>query len=195
MRTMKLKNLFAITMILSSICVIAAFSGAANDRSINEGTENFRSSEYLQKRTFLFGSIKNLNVEGDYSTVEPVNLRVIFFKPFQLFHDTTGGPITFLNQDRGIILADSFLLGRFTVVLPINTNSIAVMNTTLGTIIIELYEDKMPITSENFIKLANDGFYNGLVFHRVIEDFVIQGEGTTQTGLKKSAPMALLTLK
>ncbi|HWR63876.1 MAG TPA: peptidylprolyl isomerase [Candidatus Thermoplasmatota archaeon] len=195
MRTMKLKNLFAITMILSSICVIAAFSGAASDRSINEGTENFRSSEYLQKKTFLFGSIKNLNAEGDYSTVEPVNLRIIFFKPFQLFHDTTGGPITFLNQDRGIILADSFVLGRFTVVLPINTNSIAVMNTTLGTIIIELYEDKMPLTSENFITLANDGFYNGLVFHRVIEDFVIQGGGYYPNGTEKISPYGPIDLE
>jgi len=47
MRIMKLKNLFAITLILSSIFIIAAFSGAARDRSINEGTENLRLGEYL----------------------------------------------------------------------------------------------------------------------------------------------------
>ena len=44
-----------------------------------------------------------------------------------------------------------------------------------GTIKIELYPDKAPNTVKNFIKLANNGFYNGLKFHRVIKDFMIQG--------------------
>ncbi len=45
----------------------------------------------------------------------------------------------------------------------------------LGEISIELYGDTAPITVENFTKLANDGFYDGLIFHRVIEGFMIQG--------------------
>jgi cyclophilin family peptidyl-prolyl cis-trans isomerase len=147
------------------------------------------------KRKFLFGRVQNLNVNSNYSTVEPVNLRIIFSKPFQFFHYTTGEPITFVNQDHGIILADSFLLGSFTVVLPINTNSIVVMNTTMGTIIIELYEDKMPITTANFIKLTNDGFYDGLVFHRVIEDFVIQGGGYYPNGTEKISPYGPIDLE
>lgn len=44
-----------------------------------------------------------------------------------------------------------------------------------GTIKIELYPDKAPETVSNFVKLANDGFYNGLKFHRVVKDFMIQG--------------------
>lgn len=44
-----------------------------------------------------------------------------------------------------------------------------------GTMEILLYEERAPITTANFIKLAEDGFYDGLVFHRVIDDFVIQG--------------------
>ena len=44
-----------------------------------------------------------------------------------------------------------------------------------GTIKIELYPDKAPETVSNFIKLANNGFYNGLKFHRVVKDFMIQG--------------------
>jgi cyclophilin family peptidyl-prolyl cis-trans isomerase len=86
-------------------------------------------------------------------------------------------------------------MGSFTVVLPINTNSIAVMNTTMGTILIELYEDKTPITTANFVKLANDGFYNGLVFHRVIDDFVIQGGGYYPNGTEKISPYGPIDLE
>lgn len=44
-----------------------------------------------------------------------------------------------------------------------------------GEIVIELYTEECPITTDNFIKLVNEGFYNGLLFHRVIWDFMIQG--------------------
>ena len=68
-------------------------------------------------------------------------------------------------------------------------NPIAVFDTTLGTMKIELYEDKVPNTIENFIKLTNDGFYDGLVFHRVIDDFMIQGGGfTAYMGQKQTRP-------
>jgi len=43
----------------------------------------------------------------------------------------------------------------------------------------ELFPEYAPITCENFVKLANDGFYNGLIFHRVIDKFMIQGGGMT----------------
>lgn len=54
-------------------------------------------------------------------------------------------------------------------------NRIAVLETTGGTIEIELFEDTMPITTGNFIKLAEQSFYNGTKFHRVINNFMIQG--------------------
>jgi cyclophilin family peptidyl-prolyl cis-trans isomerase len=49
------------------------------------------------------------------------------------------------------------------------------MNTSLGTIAIEFFDDDAPKTVENFRKLASDGFYDGIIFHRVIPDFMIQG--------------------
>ena len=64
-------------------------------------------------------------------------------------------------------------------------NRNAIVETNKGNFKIELFEDKAPITTENFIKLANDGFYNGLIFHRVIQGFMIQGgcpEGTGRGG-------------
>ena len=53
-------------------------------------------------------------------------------------------------------------------------NPTAVFNTSEGTFKAEVYLDSMPITAANFIKLANDGFYNGLHFHRVIPSFMLQ---------------------
>jgi cyclophilin family peptidyl-prolyl cis-trans isomerase len=188
MRKMKLKNLFVITMILSSVILMSTFSVKAIDVTIIDGAEDVCSVDFLLKSAFLFGRVQNVIVEGDFSTVEVVNLRIIFSEPFQFFHYTTGEMITFANDYNGIIIAKHFLIGSFNVVLPINTNSIAVMDTTMGTIILELYEDKMPITATNFIRLANDGFFNGLVFHRVIDDFVIQGGGYYPNGTQKISP-------
>ena len=52
-----------------------------------------------------------------------------------------------------------------------------------GVIQLELYPEIAPITCANFVKLANDGFYDGLIFHRVIENFMIQGGDPTGTGM------------
>ena len=52
-----------------------------------------------------------------------------------------------------------------------------------GKMTLELYPEKAPITVENFEKLANSGFYNGLIFHRVIEGFMIQGGDPEGTGM------------
>ncbi|MBE6952559.1 MAG: peptidylprolyl isomerase [Clostridia bacterium] len=48
---------------------------------------------------------------------------------------------------------------------------------------LELYPEHAPLTVENFVKLANEGFYNGLIFHRVIYGFMIQGGDPTGTGM------------
>src|SRR5688572_19597826 len=61
----------------------------------------------------------------------------------------------------------------------------AVLHTTAGPVTVELFGDDAPKTVENFRKLASDGFYDGLIFHRVIPDFMIQGgcpEGTGTGG-------------
>lgn len=53
------------------------------------------------------------------------------------------------------------------------------MQTNFGIIKIELFEDKAPKTVENFVNYVKDGFYDGLIFHRVIDGFMIQGGGFT----------------
>jgi cyclophilin family peptidyl-prolyl cis-trans isomerase len=67
--------------------------------------------------------------------------------------------------------------------------STATITTSMGAIEVELFDEDAPKTVENFTKLAGDGFYDGLVFHRVIPDFMIQGgcprgDGTGDAGYK-----------
>ncbi len=66
------------------------------------------------------------------------------------------------------------------------------METSVGNIELELYQDKAPKTVENFLKYVNSGFYNGTIFHRVIKNFMIQGGGFTQDMNQKptNAPIA-----
>src|SRR5215217_947220 len=61
-------------------------------------------------------------------------------------------------------------------------SSTAVMHTNHGDITLELFDEDAPKTVENFKKLAGDNFYNGVIFHRVIKDFMIQGGDPTGTG-------------
>jgi peptidyl-prolyl cis-trans isomerase B (cyclophilin B) len=63
-------------------------------------------------------------------------------------------------------------------------NPVVVMETSMGTIKIELFEDKSPITVKNFLAYVDDKFYDGTVFHRVIPTFMIQGGGF-EPGMKE----------
>jgi cyclophilin family peptidyl-prolyl cis-trans isomerase len=60
--------------------------------------------------------------------------------------------------------------------------SAATLHTSHGAIELELFPDDAPKTVENFVKLSGDGFYDGVIFHRVIPDFMIQGGDPTGTG-------------
>ena len=58
----------------------------------------------------------------------------------------------------------------------------ATINTNMGPIVIELFTSDAPKTVDNFVKLSKDGFYDGIIFHRVIPNFMIQGGDPTGTG-------------
>lgn len=65
---------------------------------------------------------------------------------------------------------------------PVN-NRVATFDTSKGVFKVQLFEDKAPVTTKNFIDLVNKGFYNGLIFHRVIDGFMIQGGDPQGTGM------------
>jgi len=56
------------------------------------------------------------------------------------------------------------------------------METDKGTMVIELFADKTPMTVNNFVFLSREGYYDGVIFHRVINDFMVQGGDPTGTG-------------
>jgi len=62
-------------------------------------------------------------------------------------------------------------------------NTKVLLETNVGNIKIELYSNDMPITAGNFEKLVKNKFYDGIIFHRVIKDFMIQGGDPTGTGM------------
>src|SRR5215470_7471647 len=80
-----------------------------------------------------------------------------------------------VNRTFGLTLAAS-LLGA-SVCVAMEKNPVVVIETSLGTIKAELYEDKAPITVKNFLAYVDENFYDNTIFHRVIANFMIQGGG------------------
>lgn len=67
-----------------------------------------------------------------------------------------------------------------------SSNPMVVIETSKGNITLELYKDKAPKTVENFLEYVNAGYYNGTIFHRVMQGFMIQGGGFTESMVEKS---------
>ena len=74
-------------------------------------------------------------------------------------------------------------MNAFQLKTPGKGDTIATMHTNMGDIKIKLFPDKTPKTAENFITHAKNGYYDGLKFHRVIKDFMIQGGDPLGTGI------------
>jgi len=66
-----------------------------------------------------------------------------------------------------------------------------ILETSMGDVTIELYQDDSPISVENFLKYVDDGFFDGTIFHRVIPNFMIQGGGFTEDMNQKTTQAAI----
>lgn len=120
----------------------------------------------------------------EFFQVLSVALGVLFLVLLVIFVSLYGS-----NENKGdlpVVLNDS----NSSVV---SGNPVVVIETSLGDIKVELYSDKAPVTAQNFLSYVNDGFYDGTVFHRVIDGFMVQGGGFTADGVQKSvkAPIKL----
>lgn len=71
----------------------------------------------------------------------------------------------------------------------------ALIVTSVGEIEVEMYPDKTPRTTANFVALAKQGFYTNLIFHRVVNDFVIQGGGFNTEGRQVESPLGTIPLE
>ena len=85
-----------------------------------------------------------------------------------------------------IVYVDGISISQYSnappVTIDVTAQYTAGIQTNLGTIVIDLFADQAPVTVNNFIFLANDRFYDGVIFHRVIPSFMIQGGDPTGTG-------------
>jgi len=80
------------------------------------------------------------------------------------------------------VLGITLLAFLFTFHHNASASTIVVLETTQGNIEIQLYPDITPKTCENFVGLVEKGYYDGIIFHRIIKDFMIQGGDPTGTG-------------
>lgn len=115
-----------------------------------------------------WGNEKNIQIFSGKTSIKPFNLSIPWIKI--LFQ-----PLTSIDQ--------------------LSINPIAIIHTSLGSMSLELYSEQMPITTQNFIDLATIDFFNNLVFHRVIDDFVIQGGGYYSDGEPKESPFGPIPLE
>ena len=132
-----------------------------------ENNLQFHTSKDMINQNY-WGSSKNIQIFKGQRSVQSLNIVIPWIKI--LFH-----PLTSSDQ--------------------ISINPLAIMVTSLGSMTLELYEDQMPITTQNFIDLAHLDFFNDLVFHRVIDDFVIQGGGYDINGDSKESPLGTIPLE
>ncbi len=85
---------------------------------------------------------------------------------------------------RVLLLAFAATLCAAAPAPPADKNPVVVIETSLGKIKVELYQDKAPITVKNFLGYVDDKFYDGTIYHRVMSDFMIQGGGF-EPGMKE----------
>ena len=97
-----------------------------------------------------------------------------------------------LTKKTAMTVVVLFLFSSSIIILAVDTlfkepelKEIAVLETSLGDIEIELDRGKAPVTVDNFVMYVDEGFYDGLVFHRVIESFMIQGGGFQPDGTRR----------
>jgi len=97
------------------------------------------------------------------------------------------------NTIIGIVAIALVILAAFLLIPSAGNGHLAKIETSMGDIVVELAPNEAPITVENFKSYIEEGFYDGLIFHRVIDNFMIQGGGFLPTGEQKkpNAPIKL----
>lgn len=165
-------------------------NGVENDLSHTEGVVSMARSQDMDSASsqfFVCLSDKYTSVlDGKYAAFGKVTEGLDVVKDFQNVERTTGGdgaqsypiqPITIVKAEMIDDDEDGNHRAQFTVSYTTGAKEVNPDDYTEQTaeFTAVLYKDKAPITCENFEKLVGDGFYDGLTFHRIIEDFVMQG--------------------
>jgi cyclophilin family peptidyl-prolyl cis-trans isomerase len=192
-----------LTVIICLIITLAIFlTGCTENNNIVINNEPIAKSDYSivdkNSNNTLINVLDNDNdPDGDLLTITVVS------EPENGLANISGGNIYYTPNVNfsGIDVftytisdGENPVTGTVTIFISRN-NPIVVIDTTMGTMSLELFEDKVPITVANFVKLANDGFYEGLIFHRVKDDFMIQAGLQTVDGTIKTSPYDPINLE
>lgn len=95
---------------------------------------------------------------------------------------SSGAPVKQIVEVLGVSIPQYSHVPPITI--DVTAQYTATIRTSLGTMVVELFAEQTPVTVNSFIFLANDGFYNGVLFHRTIPSFMIQGGDPTGTGFE-----------
>jgi len=194
---MKKIAILLIVLMIVSIGFLSGCNEQTKETSNPMIIKDFKVSPFIK-----LGETANLtwNVTGATTVSIDNGIGIVSLKGTRIIQpiQNTTYTLTATNATKTITATTQILVLNVTIpdfYFPISTTDMAIINTTMGTIRVLLYYDKMPITTANFIKLANDGFYNGLVFHRVIHNFMIQGGGFYPNGTQKQDPYGPIKLE
>ncbi len=154
---------------------ILAFSSCGSKEANNVDDTAVESTESNEETTETTEESEDVDVEDENSN-EVSNDEVDYIEDEQsqdyseemtAFYDNMTKEVTSLPQ----------------LEAPVSGDQIAVIKTNYGDITVKLLSDYAPLAVENFVTHANEGYYDGLIFHRVVENFVIQGGDPTGTGM------------
>jgi cyclophilin family peptidyl-prolyl cis-trans isomerase len=104
------------------------------------------------------------------------------YVPLRFVSESLGKPVTYNSKTETVFVGKPTYTNAPAMIINTAKKYQATMVTDKGTVIIDLFAKDAPLTVNNFYKLANDGFYNDILFHRIIESFMIQTGDPTGTG-------------
>lgn len=139
-----------------------------------------------------FKEHKKILLPGAGILVLVLLLGILYSKgstPFSIQTDLTGDSVNSILDSNGNISKNNKYSTAPNMQIKTNTDYSAIIKTEFGNITVDLFEKDTPVTVNNFVYLAKDKFYDGLTFHRVVKNFVIQGgdpkgDGTGGPGYK-----------
>ena len=149
-----------------TVTIAAGVTGVSLDQNVDQINLSGASNSDVFKQT---GNLINI--------FDSTGVTLLAKAPVQ---DDSDG--TILSFSDGMLSA-SLAAGGTMQLVTIKNPQVTIV-TSKGTIVVELYAAKAPITARNFLKYVNEGFYSNTLFHRVISGFVVQGGGATINGLK-----------
>jgi peptidylprolyl isomerase len=170
--------------ILATIVVIASLIGIwmfvqHASSSVNQRTDTFTTlvSSYDSRSCAILYNGSVYTLDATAGAIHPTLAQAICGLPLDLLELGTAIDEQYLNMS--LVKSHWTLVGE----LHMTKNTQVQLETTKGTILIELFSQTMPLTAGNFERLVRKGFYDGVIFHRVIPQFMIQGGDPTGTGM------------